>query len=295
MAATLDDIRKLLAEQTTTLETKIISGVDKAKTEILDTVNNLLSDHSEKFTEIDRKIEVLTEKDLQDDVEKRQNNVIFYKVPEEEDSQEALHESMIKMLSEVIGNRFELRDINAMYRLGKKQEHVRPVIVKFVSLIKKEQVMRNRKKLLEKNVEIAEDFPIEIRLRRKNAAPIVKALKEKGFQASLKVDKIRVKGEIWSLEKAQNAIMEPGKKETGKGEKEDAPKNKRPRSPNQTTSSQPQKGRLPPLKLARSQSAASITNFFSSPATTAPRSPIVIVKTPSKNVQYTDIKDADAQ
>lgn len=302
--ASVADIEKLLASQTKELETKMLTVVEKAKTEILTSVNQTLSQHAEKFVAIEEKIETLTEKDLQDEVEKRQNNVIFYKIAENENSQEALHEAMINMLNEIVGSNFEIRDINAMYRLGRKQEgHVRPVIIKFVSLLRKELIMKNRKKFTGKNVDIADDFPEEIRKRRKNAAPLIKALKEHGFKASLKVDKIRVNGEIWSWEKANSVVKRFEVNETGDKEvapeanvnadnKEGTPRNKRIRSPNQQSSFLGKTNGLPPLKLARNQTQK-ITNFLNT-QTTAPKSPIIIVKkTPLKNVQYVEIKDTE--
>lgn len=58
-----------------------------------------------------------------------------------------------------------------------------------------------------KNIEIYEDFPLEIRERRKQILPTLKLLKEKGLKAFLRVDKLFVNGEYLSVTKAQEYIV----------------------------------------------------------------------------------------
>lgn len=303
--ATVSEIEQLLKGQTKELQDNFHQELEKTKTDILQSVNKTLKEHSDRITDLDQDVKELrikeedrAERELQRDVNERKHNVIFYKVAENETSQDALLKAMIKMLNEEVENSFEIRDIDVLFRLGRRKEgDIRPILVRFTTLIKKELIMKHKKMLIEKHIEIAEDLPVEIRNRRKAMAPLVKALKENGFKASLRTDKIRVNGENWSLEKAQEALLEKEKSNiTNKDSninkrKEISPKN------NQTSQSESKK-RPPPLKLPISQnntpiSATSIRKFFDSPKVSAAKSPIVTVTTPFKNDQYVQIVSED--
>lgn len=283
----LKDVLDAINKQSADLKKEITDF----KQEMLTSIGATVSEHTAKINNIEKQIEEIDEKVLKSEIEKRKNNMIFYKIAEVEASQDALHKAMVKMLNEEVQNTFEIRDIDFMFRLGKKREgQIRPVLVRFISYLKKELIMNNRKKLSEKSIDVADDLPNEIRERRKISAPLVKSLKEKGFHASLKMDKIKVNGEIWSVEKAREAVTEPNLVE-----EEGSSNGKRNRSPQSDFSemkNQNRKMRPPPLKLVKNPASGTpITSYFSSPRTSAPRSPIIIVKTPSKNVQHVEIID----
>ncbi|KAL5281911.1 hypothetical protein ACFFRR_005299 [Megaselia abdita] len=147
--------------------------------------------------------------------------------------------------------------------------------------------MRNKKALFESRIEIAEDFPMEIRNRRTAVAPIIKSLKEKGYKAILKVDQIHVNGECWSLEQANDAINEDNHEYIVNKDI------KRTRTSPlldqyQGDSSRTNDKRPPPLKLQKHQP----TNLGSTP-TSSIKSSIVSVKTPLKNDQYVHIISND--
>lgn len=295
--ASLNEIKALLDDQTKTLKDDFNKKIEESKKEILGTVNAVLGTHAVQIKSLEQKLDGLLEKEkcrteteLQREINERKNNMIFYKIAENEPSQDSLSEAMLRLLNGEVEDSFEMRDIDYIFRLGKKKEgQTRPILIRFVSRIKKELIMKNRKKLADKNIDIADDFPAEIRERRKNAAPTIKSLKEKGYAVSLRGDKIRVNGENMSLEKAEHLSM-------GTDESNSAKRLRSPtKSPTETSvsvqSKEPSK-KPPPLKLPKNQASGStITNFFSSPKTTALKSPTVIVQTPSKNVQYTDITD----
>lgn len=123
----------------------------------------------------------------------RKHNVIFYKIQENEPSIEALQETMVKLLTEITNQTFELRDIDVLDRLGKKDENKsRPIVIRFVSLLKRNSIIKNWKLFTQKNIEDSEDFPEEIRNRRKELLPILKELKSKGKKAIFRTDKLLV-------------------------------------------------------------------------------------------------------
>lgn len=301
--ATVEDIERLLKGQTKELKSNFEKELEKTKEDILQCVNQTLTVHTEKISKLEQKVSELsereahrTERELQREVNEKKNNVIFYKIAESEKSQDALMVAMVKMLNEETESTFETRDIDFLFRLGKKKEgEMRPILTRFTTLAKKDLVIRNKKKLAEKKIEIGEDFPIEIRKRRKALAPFVQALKEKGIMASLRVDKIKVNGEFWSLEKVKENLFENEENHasTSSASSEINIYKRKEISPKRADSnySKP-KRRPPPIKLSSVSNAnngSSIKKFFDPPSTPTPKSPIVTVATPSKNSQYVQI------
>lgn len=304
--ATLDEFQKLLLANNSVIKSDITAAkdevltelkkeIEEAKTGILDSVNKTLETHLVKINNLEQKVESLEVKDrqrleyeLQKEVVDKKHNVIIHKIEENEPSTEALQNAIVKLLSETTGQTIELRDIDVMYRLGKKDQNKRrPILIRFISLLKRDLIMKNWKLFSDKNIDISEDFPDEIRKRRKELLPILKELKSKGMRASIRVDKLLVNGEFWSIERAKECIDLAS---AGSSEKEVPLNTKRGRS--KSADSPPFKLNLPKkpqLKLDSSKpTGAAMKEFFQSTATPRSKSPI-IVHTPHKNEQVTII------
>lgn len=295
--ASIDDIERLFVKKITTLEESLKNDISAAKTEIVSSISVTLKEHSEKIVELEKKVAELSkkeidraERELQLDVLDRKNNIVIYKIAETEDSQDALQRAIIRMFNEKLENVFDLRDLDYLFRLGKKKEgEIRPILARFTSRIKKDLILKNKRKLSELKIEVAEDFPVEIRCRRKNAAPLVKGLKEQGFRATLKVDKIVVNGEFWPIQKAEDVLNQGQFSESDR--KSESSKNKRSRtSPeDQRTGKKKSSFKMTSTQNTASPSASSIKQFFASPSIQRKKAPTLEVSTPQKNTQYVNI------
>lgn len=301
--ASLEEIKNLLLSNNseikkdiTEAKNEVMSGlkkdIEEAKTEVLSTVNSLLQTHLEKIHNLEEKVDNLEEidrqryeKELQREVMDKKHNIIIHKVEENEPSAEALHIAMVKLLSEITGQIIELRDIDSMYRLGKKESNKRrPILIRFVSLLNKEMALKKWKLFSERNMDISEDFPAEIRRRRKIILPTLKELKGKGLKASLRVDKLVVNGEIWSIERAKEVI---GSRIQQPSDPTNSTSNKRDRSPNDSSPSKLNSSKKPQLKLSLNKTSG-IREFFQTSGSPKSKSPAVI-HTPHKNEQVTTI------
>ncbi|KAL5274580.1 hypothetical protein ACFFRR_000970 [Megaselia abdita] len=137
--ASLEEIEKLLNGETKTIKESFQQDLQKTTLEILTAVNQTLSVHTEKILklenavqELNKKEEDRAERELQKDVKERKHNIIFYKIAENETSQDNLLTGMIEMLNEEVESSFEIRDIDFLYRIGKKWEGViRPILIRF--------------------------------------------------------------------------------------------------------------------------------------------------------------------
>lgn len=125
---------------------------------------------------------------------KRRNNLIFYGIKETENSTVHLIEIIKNKFKDDLNITFEDRDVNTIYRIGKNNTEngkERPILLTFVNLWKKNEIMANKRKL--KNVYVSEDYPKEILETRKKLQPKLEEERKKGNYAFINYDKLVIK------------------------------------------------------------------------------------------------------
>ena len=117
-----------------------------------------------------------------------QNNLIFYNIDENEE--ENCPKLIINFCDErlKIGNAATKISITDAFRLGKKSDKTRPILIKFASFKK------NAKNLKDSSYEISEQLPAEIMKIRKVKLPILKELRDRDTKAYFVKDKLFVGG-----------------------------------------------------------------------------------------------------
>lgn len=138
------------------------------------------------------------------EVEIRKRNVVLYKLLENESNAAELEQNVLQLLSEISGTNFANDHLEAVFRMGKKQENtdrIRPVLISFASIKNKNLVMQKTKLFVESGYGLSEDFPKEVSERRRVLLPIVKVLKSENLKAVLRKDKLVVDGVEWSPER----------------------------------------------------------------------------------------------
>lgn len=167
------------------------------KEDIKNTINNNIN---EKFTSLELKNELL-EKKLDEQSTKiynlerqcRRKNLVFFGLEEEEKSYHQLEEIIINAINNYLKIPCDRSNIEAVRRLGKRGEKIRPVVVTFSTLGYKIKIQTSKKHGL-KNTQyyIKEDYPIDILNKRKELQAQVQKEKEAGNTAFIKYDKLIV-------------------------------------------------------------------------------------------------------
>lgn len=303
--ASISDIEKLLKTNNEVLRTDIKTDIDNANKIVIDAIGETLTQQQEqlnklqkKITQMEAKEQIRDEKDLQREIKSRQHNIILNKVAESEKSQEMLLKNILELLIEATGKDIEPRDIDYIYRLGKKRNDCapRPILIRFISQHLRNTIMQKFKFFNSKGVEIFEDFPKEIKEKRKTLFPLAKKIRENGLNALVKIDKLHVNGEIWSIAQAQEFLDDPQGEvqETAQNTQNIQERTKgkrgRPSPSNKSPVNEPKK--RPNLNIRQPQSKTSVYTT-PSPAISSPRINAPFVSTPQKNVQYTTIINED--
>lgn len=237
-SASIDDLYALMQESKDKMEkgfkevNERMAGMEKGLTEKLEKQEQKISKLEEEnacLRESLRQIE-----DKQDDLENRsrRNNLIFYGVPEQENTPETWEECGRKILNIILNDMkvtgITERDVERAHRMG-GQFGKRPIIVKFMHFGVKEKVLFARKNLKGTNIFINEDFSKKIRQERAVLTAEMKSLRERGETATVTFDKLKVNGKIYKYSWEEDKIVElPQRRHSQEAEGSAAPED-RPR------------------------------------------------------------------
>lgn len=261
--ASIADIEKLFKANNELLRKDIKKDIDDANKDVLEAIEGTLSLQQEQIKQLQNKVSEMEAKDqqrnedeLQREIKDRRKNIILYRIEENESSQEKLLDAIVKVLNEAVEENIEARDIDGVYRLGKKRDDGtrRPILIRFVSINLKNSIMKKFQFFKSRNIDIFEDLPKEIRDRRKEILPLLKLIKERGMKASLRADKLNVNGAYWSVPRAQEFIDDPpaemevsGSEEEQHGNQQGASQKRDRSSPSRNSPFQQKKKKAPAL------------------------------------------------
>lgn len=177
--------------------------IRQQKTEMLemkeDIKNTINKNINEKFKHLEIKNEVIEGKiqeqyTIINNLERhiRRKNLVMFGVEEGETSYYELEENIIKIINTYFDVQYNSNNIEAVRRVGKKGEKVRPVIISFSTMGLKLKILQNGKCLRNTNYYIKEDFPLEVLNKRKELQTQLKIEKDLGKTAFIKYDKLVV-------------------------------------------------------------------------------------------------------
>lgn len=219
--ATLDDIMKLLQKNTTSMNdgfkdmkeemSQLKTDMKDFKTEIKKTVDDSLKTTNDKVqmleTKLQEKEEEIQTLRKESDIQKRQNNLLLFNVPENEVSIHDLQITVVNLVRRVLNIPFSEADLNDVYRIGRKHDKIRPILVSLVSHIKLKTLLANKHSFKNENVGVSQDFPKSVNDERKRLQPMVTALNQSGKKAVLRTDQLIVDGVKWDRTTIEDELL----------------------------------------------------------------------------------------
>lgn len=191
----MDEIKQMLLKMQQDMAQQKQDMLDM-KEDIKSTINKNIN---EKFNILDQKNAIL-EKKIEDQVAKinglerhiRRKNLVMFGVEECENSYHELEDMMIDIISTYFKIPCEKSHLEAIRRLGKKGEKIRPVVITFSTVGFKLKVLKNKSGLQETSYYIKEDYPIDVLNKRKELQVQLQKEKASGKIAFIKYDKLIV-------------------------------------------------------------------------------------------------------
>lgn len=185
-----------MEEQFQTLFDKMKLEMEKQTNSItstlLDKMEEKLLPLLEENKKLKEKVETLEKKIENIEREKRKNNILVFRLEENEKSVMDLFVMAKRNFKNDLNIEIEINDISKIHRIGKKDDtKVRPILISFVNNWKKNEILKNKRHL--KYTYVTEDFPKEILEKRRLLQPKLREEREKGKIAYIKYDKIIIK------------------------------------------------------------------------------------------------------
>ncbi|XP_039760344.1 uncharacterized protein LOC120633974 [Pararge aegeria] len=120
----------------------------------------------------------------------RKKNLEFYGVEETEQGYEELQNTLLRCIRNYMKITIEQSEIEFVRRLGKKENKIRPLLVTFTTLGRKIEILKKKGALKGSVVNIKEDFPPNVLLKRKELQEEVEKERKLGRNVVLRYDKI---------------------------------------------------------------------------------------------------------
>lgn len=191
----MDEVREMFL--------KLQNDITSTKSSIKDMETNITKNINNNMIEIVKnlqsKIEILEEENASqenriDRIERtqRQRNIIIFGVDEKERGYDDLTQIVLKILNDIMKVNCTIFEIQALRRVGRKGDRIRPIAISFTTLGRKIEVQKKWKTLKNSNsnYSISEDYPPKILAKRKTLMEQANIEKEKGNKVLIKYDKL---------------------------------------------------------------------------------------------------------
>nr|XP_023023462.1 uncharacterized protein LOC111511662 [Leptinotarsa decemlineata] len=213
---TVEDVYKLL---------EFMNGNFIKKFESIDNeIKSLLMIVEHKCTDAEKKISSLEAEnyELRVRVEEQEkklkgNNLIVYGIQEEEgETSTSLTKTIIQIFENILHIKLEVIEITNIYRLGRRSNSTRPVLLTLLSNLRKIEILKNCYKLKGSNFTVSEDLTKKEVAERKILLIHLKEAKKNNRQAILRRNKLIIEGIPYTLsdiqtESANDPFSNPGK------------------------------------------------------------------------------------
>lgn len=140
---------------------------------------------------------------------KRKNNVVIFGMNEDEQNELELEKNVKALITDDLNLDITNVDINNVFRMGKKQEQPRPIMLACTTWRLKKEIMKNKKNMKNRKIIIKEDFSPEMRAERKQLGIVMMELRETGKRVSVRGNKLFMEGKYYAkeeIEKIRNHI-----------------------------------------------------------------------------------------
>lgn len=204
MNENFSDVKKdinTVQEDMKTLKVDIAEVVKDSKItkERIDSLELKLQEKDEEFNTLKKEFDAFT----------RKNNVVLFKVPEDEESNAHLKPYICNIIRRLTSSQVTENDISDIYRIGKKSsQNCRPIKISFVNQSNLKTVLSNKKNFLKENIGVTQDYSKQVSEERKRLQPMVTAINQNGRKAFLRLDELFVDGIKWSRETIEKEFVE---------------------------------------------------------------------------------------
>nr|CAH7717723.1 unnamed protein product [Callosobruchus chinensis] len=197
---------KSISQLTTTELLKLIQQANTVQTKELkeelsssiQAITATVSETSDKICRLENRVELLDQK-------LRRNNIVIFGLQIK--NQDNLLEETLAELKRLLNFELTSGDINNIYLVDKNKEKS-PIILEFISLLKKQLLFKLLHKLKSTGVSIANDLSYEGRKIQKELVRHLKQARQQNLPARIKGTRLEVSNRLYTIEELNS--IEPG-------------------------------------------------------------------------------------
>lgn len=178
------------------IEQLLLTANKRQTEELRQDLKCVIEDVTHKLKKTEEKLLKLENRSIFLERKIRKNNIVIFGI----EVRENLLDNTLAKVNELLGTNLVKPDINNIYTLGKKPGS--PVIIEFISFLKKAEIFQNREKLRGlkgTNISIANDLCEEDRRNEKILRKHLKEAIQKNIPAKLKGYKLEIDGKLYSV------------------------------------------------------------------------------------------------
>lgn len=180
---------------------KLIAHSNEQTKVIKDEIQASINEVSNKVSHNSRKLQEISDRCLHFERVSRRNNIIIFGL--KRSSEDDLLETTLSALNEYLKAGITTNDINNIRTIGRGQQQ--PVILEFVSLLKKKAVLKNVKNLKGTGIGIGDDLCKEDREKNKVLVRYLKKARGEGAKAYIRGNRLCIDGKEYTVEDLQNS------------------------------------------------------------------------------------------
>nr|CAI5862248.1 unnamed protein product [Callosobruchus analis] len=218
LITTLEVNNKKIIEEANERQTIEIKELIRKEVEAVSV--RLHEEFSKKYNAIEEQYNTLKIKYERLERELKKNNIIIFGLTAPEGVK--LIDFVLGRLNELLGLTLVANDINDIYSIG-KQTNNKPIIVKLISFLKKQEILRNCKKLKGTNISIGIELTIEERQEQKILRQHLKAARKQNLSAYIKNKRLVVSGQEYTAQQLADNEQDSDDDQEDEERKEDAP------------------------------------------------------------------------
>lgn len=204
---TLNQVFLYMKEMNSNLSSRI-DRIEKTNLSLQTTIENEIIDFKLRVSTLEEENKKLVEKAERTEKKLKLNNLIFYGIPEEESTNEDLIRTVRKLLNDKFSININIIEINNLYRLGKKGNQNRPTLVSLTSFLRKQEILRNGKKLKGSGIIVTEDYTEKTLEERKILVPYYKEARLRNKRTILKGSQLIIEGKAFTCQDLQKIETE---------------------------------------------------------------------------------------
>lgn len=163
----------------------------------LDGITSKLAEAEGKIETLEKENEELKKQWSYNEYKKRRGNIIIFGIQEEEN--EDLYKVILDFFNLTLLTPVTKSDIYNLFRFGKKVDNKRPITVRFTTLHKKFDILKQGHLLQGKSISITNDLSKEERENHKVLRRHHINAKKQGLQSKIKNNKLIINGDIYDV------------------------------------------------------------------------------------------------